>query len=180
MKIEIIKITDINLMRKACWFTTGGLSANRITLSKMYSCEHSPAVTQHFWIEMEGIPHSASSHLVRHKIGVDHFVQSFRPDRYKEQNSNKLMTLKQFRDRPVNHAMDINALALIHMSHKRLCYNSEHPTVQVMRQLKEDMQKVDGELSRFMVPSCIHLGRCPELIECKYGVENIKKIYDKP
>ena len=80
MRITVTKLTDKSLVDRACSFTAGS-SVEVKSLYKMYKSEHSPIRTQMFWIEMEDIPTFVSVHLVRHKIGVEHFVKSNRLDR---------------------------------------------------------------------------------------------------
>lgn len=156
MEITVKKLTDETLMRRACEMTFRGKS--KVSLEKMYKAEHSPIRTQMFWIEFHDIPTFASVHLVRHKIGVEHFVLSNREDRGGD----------PFADRwtPVSHGMFINAQALINMSRKRLCKKA-HPYVQkVMSDLRDEIAKVDPALAKCMVKECDYRGRCHELKPC--------------
>lgn len=122
MQIKAEKLTDVSLLRKACGFTIGKKS--NAALSSMYEAEHSPIRTQMFWVEMYDIPSFVSTHLVRHKVGVEHFVTSNREDRGGNGNADRMT--------PVNHAMFINAQSLITMSHKRLCGKAHALTRAVM------------------------------------------------
>ena len=81
MRITVTKLTDKSLVDRACSFTAGS-SIEVKSLYKMYKSEHSPMRTQMFWIEMEDIPTFVSVHLVRHKIGVEHFCSTRREDRF--------------------------------------------------------------------------------------------------
>ena len=111
-------------------------------------------------------------HLVRHKYGVEHFVESNRDDRGG--------TGTEDRYTPVNHGMYVNAQALVNMSLKRLCYASHSSTVAQWMKLKKAMRKVDPALSNAMVPECkFRNGFCPELRECKPGLEAVMRAYSK-
>jgi len=158
MEICVRKLTDLALLQRACAVTMGR-SASRAQLETLYDCEHSPIRTQIFWIEMLAIPSFVSVHLVRHKVGVEHFVRSLRDDRGGIGNEG--------RNTPVNHFMLINAQALIQMARKRLCGASHLQTRRVMAGLRDAIAAVDPALTRFMVPECEYRGgRCHELKSC--------------
>lgn len=171
--IIVTKLTDETVLRRACDMTRKpGMVPSQMTLEKIYRCEHSPARTQQFWIELLGIETFVSVHLVRHKHGVEHFVESNRDDRGG--------TGKEDRYTPVNHGLYVNAQALINMSLKRLCYASHSRTVSIWMRLKKAMRKVDPALSEAMVPVCVYRnGICPEMRECKPGLEAVMRAYKK-
>lgn len=79
MEINVTKLTDENLLRKANSFTTGHDST--MSLETAYRIGHSPIRTQLFWVECRDIPLCVASHLVRHPIGVTWYQRSKRPDR---------------------------------------------------------------------------------------------------
>lgn len=74
-----------------------------------------------------------------------------------------------------------NAEALINMAHKRMCSKASLETRIIIGQLKNEMQKVDFDLSEHLVPQCIYRGGiCPEPKSCGYntsdrGIEKIKE-----
>lgn len=156
MKITVKKLTDEKLMQRACQFTIN--KETDISLKKIYQCEHSPVRTQMFWVEMFDIPSFVSTHLVRHKIGVEHFVKSNRDDRGG--------TGHEDRNTPVNHAMFINAEALISMARKRLCRKAHKKTVEVMEAIRQAVGEEDLDLYKRMVKNCIYRGGCYELVSC--------------
>jgi hypothetical protein len=158
MEVRVSKLTDEVFLRAVCSFMIG--KESKISLSRIYNCEHSPIRTQIFWVELVKIPTFASVHFVRHKIGVEHFVSSNRDDYTGVENE------KITRETPVNHGMLINAQALIGMARKRLCYKSHKKTREIMLILKEEIRKVDGSLPSYLVPDCIYRGRCHELKPC--------------
>ena len=79
MNIKVTKLTGIDLLRKANSFTTGKESG--MSLKTAYRTLHSPARTQLFTIEFEGIPLFVASQLVRSKAGVEWWQRSKRTDR---------------------------------------------------------------------------------------------------
>lgn len=155
MQVVVKPLTDIDLVRKACSFTTG--KDSNISIEQIARCEHSPLRTLMFWIEMYDIPTFVSVHLVRHKIGVEHFVKSNREDR-------PGYTGDSGRMQPVNHAMLINAQELIFMARKRLCAKAHPMTQMVIQMIKEQLP---WELAQYMVPECTYRGGvCYELKPC--------------
>lgn len=156
MKITVKKLTDTDLMRRACEMTFRGKS--KVAPKKMYLSEHSPIRTQVFWIEFHDIPTFASTHLVRHKLGVEHFVLSNREDRGGDREANRWT--------PVKHGMFINAQELIFMARMRLCKKA-HPVVrEIIAQLRYEIAQVDPALAECMVPNCEYRGGCHELKPC--------------
>lgn len=161
MNITVTKITGLTELRAACDATRHpGQAPSTATLERMYRCLHSPIRTQMFWIRMEGIATFVSVHLVRHKHGVEHFVESNRDDRGGT-NADRLT--------PVNHSMLVNAEALINMARKRLCYASHKTTVGVMARVRNAIRRVDPDLADNMLPECVRCGYCPELRACAAG-----------
>lgn len=156
MQIKVEKITDGQLMRKACSYTINAES--KMTLAKIYKCEHSPMRTQMFIVEMIDIPTFVSVHFVRHKVGVEHFVKSNRDDR----GGNEVVD----RNTPVNHMMFCNAESLITMARKRLCYKAHEQTIVVMNEIKREISKIDPDLGMFMVKQCLYRNGCNELNTC--------------
>ena len=174
MRVEITKLTDIDLMREACDATRKvGMDSFRpstMTLKRMYQCEHSPGRTQLFKIHLWGIPSYVSTHLVRHSVaGQYHAVESNRSDRGGSDEVGRMT--------PVHHLMILNAQHLIDMSRVRLCYNADRRTVGVMSRVRKEIAKIDPDLAEFMVPNCVARGYCPELRECKPGVMNVIEAY---
>jgi len=166
MQILVKKLTGIDLMRRACEMTMHG-QESMVTLNEIYRCEHSPMRTQLFWIEMIGIPTFVSVHLVRHKIGAEHFVMSNRDDRGGDDNVN--------RQTPVNHGMLLNAQALVNMARKRLCHKSHSTTRLVMNSIRDEISKLDSDLAKHMVPECVYRLGCHEPKPCGHFVANLEK-----
>lgn len=139
-----------------------------LELKKKYlRSEHSPIRTLNFIIKME-IPYCNSVHFVRHKLGVEHFVQSQRNDR-----QDKYDRKKAPQDAPVSHIMYVNAAELMFMAHKRLCGKADPDTRLIMNMIKDEVCKTNPEFEDFLVPQCQYLKRCPEFQPC--GGFTVKK-----
>jgi len=171
MEIKVEKLTDYRLALKACGVTLGK-EMGSINMHDLYRSEHSPLRTQTFWVDMIGIPSFVSVHLVRHSIGVDHYVQSKRDDTGRSGKRGKEVT---DRKTPVNHSMHINAQALLNMSRVRLCAKASAETRVVMREIKEKISHVDPILYPLMVPKCLYLGRCTEPQSCGADIVTVQE-----
>jgi hypothetical protein len=154
MKVNVERVSAGFLCSHACWFTSGGKIQSEGLEDRMLRAEHSPIRTIIYWIEMYGIPSYVSTHFVRHNVGVTHYVQSNRD----KEGVNRMT--------PVNHAMLINAQALINMARVRLCSKADNLTSSVMHQIRAALQ-IEGELvARYMVPDCVYRGACVQPQPC--------------
>ena len=161
MRVEVKQLTNIDLARAACKFTTDEEST--IKYSTLCKNEHSPLRTILYWIEMYDIPTFVSVHLVRHKVGVEHFVKSNREDRSNNETVPNRNTL-------VNHAMLINAQSLINMAQVRLCSKSSIETNRLMMLIKNNLEL--SVLSKYLLPKCDYRnGICGEVNSCKWTGE---------
>ena len=159
MKITASKLTSPDLARLACQYTMHSHAASSITMERLYAMEHSPIRTQIFAVEMVYIPNFVSVHFVRHKIGVEHYVQTMREDRGASEVANRLT--------PTNHLMIANAQALINMARKRLCHKASFETREVMAKIRTAVGGVDPALGNVMVPECYYRGFiCHERTMC--------------
>jgi len=157
ISVRVYKVTPTSFAARACSFTENKVIP-KVNMRALYRAEHSPIRTQLFWIELFNIPTFVSVHFVRHKIGVEHFVQSNREDRGGDIKADRLT--------PINHLMFANANALIHMARKRLCNRSHIITQAVMGAITLAMHYLDPDLAVAMVPECKYRGRCPEYKPC--------------
>ena len=121
-------------------------------IKDMIKAEHSVIRCVQFFVEMIGIPSFVSTHLVRHSVGVQHFVASNREDR--SGNDSKEVN----RLTPINHSMFINVQALINLSKKRLCRCASQETTDVWFGVKEAIECIDPIVAAHMVPECIYRG----------------------
>ena len=135
---------------------------------KILKSEHSPIRTLMFTILMKDIPYCNSVHFVRHKYGVEHYVQSQRknPERGSERQ-----------DAPVTHIMDINAQELIFMARKRLCFKADEVTRKIMAKIVHEIYKKDYIYRGVFMPACCYKeSNCCEFKPCGrfLGFEKIK------
>lgn len=127
---------------------------------KYLTSEHSPIRYLRFIIRME-IPYCNSVHFVRHKLGVEHFVQSQRNDRQENYDRKKAP-----QDSPVSHIMVVNAQELMFMARKRLCGKADIDTQKIMRVIVREVLKTNPEFKDVLVPQCQYLHACPEFVSC--------------
>lgn len=166
MRVSVTQITGDKLVQKLCSYTINGARSSQ-TLDTLSTSEHSPIYAYLFLVEMECIPTFVSSHLVRHHVGVSHYVKSNREDRYGH-------TGDAGRWQPTNHAMLINAKGLIDMARRRLCYQSHPVTRQVMTAIRK---LLPATLSPRIVPNCIYRGAVcyePKMCGLMHGVAHFE------
>jgi len=129
---------------------------------RMLLSEHSPIRKLTFDIVLHDVMSWVSVHLVRHKIGIEHFVRSQRTDRT-GLDRNKLP-----QDSLVNHEIVLNAQALITISRKRLCNQASLETQQAWQAVIAEVEKTDFLLAHACVPDCIYRGWCYEMKSCGF------------
>ena len=100
--------------------------------------------------------------MVRHKVGIEHWVSTQRSDRTGV-NRDELP-----QGALVNHACEANAQALITISRKRLCACASPETREAWEHVKAKVAEVEPELASCMVKECIYRGFCPEMHSCGY------------
>lgn len=165
MKVIVEKLTDWALVAECARATVwkGPLEEGREPSDSFRHAicrsEHSPLRALLFKIRLEGVPTCVSVHLVRHKMGVEHFVSSNRPDR-NGGNTNV------DRNTPVNHVMVINAQELLFMARRRLCGMASPETRTVMNYIKDAVSRVDPVVADYMLPMCAYRHMCPETHGC--------------
>lgn len=129
---------------------------------KILRAEHSPIRTLMFTIRLT-IPYFVSVHLVRHKIGIEHYVQSQRNDR--QTNYDRELAPQ---NSMVSHIIDVNAEQLMFMARRRLCGQADVTTRYVMAKICKEVEKVNPEFKGFLVPNCEYRHECPEFYSCGY------------
>ena len=112
---------------------------------KLIMSEHSPIRRMKFYWRWKDLPYFVSTHMVRHKIGIEHFVSTQRSDRTGIDRNN----LPQ--SNPVNHACEADAQALINISRKRLCNCASKETREAWQLVKDEVAKVEPELANCIV-----------------------------
>lgn len=129
---------------------------------KILKAEHSPIRTLMFTVRME-VPYWVSTHFVRHKYGVEHYVSTQRNDRQSAYDRTEAP-----QGMFVTHVMDINAQELIQIARERLCRQASPETRAVMTQICDLVSKYNHEFSELLVPKCLAHGGCNEFRPCGY------------
>jgi hypothetical protein len=111
------------------------------------------------WLDLK---YWVSVHLVRHWLGIVHFVSTQRTDR------TGLSRDELPQDSLVNHECEANAQALINISRKRLCNCASPETRQAWQLVKDKVAEVEPELAKCMVKDCLYRGHCYEMFSCNY------------
>ena len=137
---------------------------------KILKAKHSPIRTLMFTIKMT-IPSYVSVHFVRHKIGVEHFVQSQRNDR--QSNYDRDLAPQ---NSMVSHIMDINAEQVMFMSNRRLCGMADKTTRYVMTLICKAIEEANPEFVGSLKPMCELLHECPEFKSCGYWENKMAKL----
>ena len=170
MEITARLLTPIDYILDCARFTRR-LSAKELGADAFYrfmKAEHSPIRVLMFEVDMMGIPYPSSVHFSRHKVGVEHFVSTSRPD---------ITGAPRDINAPVNHRMVLNAQALINMARKRLCHKASTETREIMVQVRNasaqacssDAHGLDAfgtAMYYAMVPDCQYRGKCYEINGC--------------
>ena len=129
---------------------------------KMILAEHSPIRKIKFSWRWVDIKYWVSVHLVRHWLGIVHFVKTQRTDRTNiDRNDLPQGAL-------VNHEAEANAQALINISRRRLCGCASPETREAWKMVKNEVEKVDPAVAHGMVKDCIYRGHCYEMYACGY------------
>ena len=129
---------------------------------KILLSEHSPIRLMQFGWQWVDLPYWVSVHIVRHKIGIEHFVSTQRTDR----TGTDRTVLPQ--NAPVHHRCQADAQALITISRKRLCSAASPETRRAWQLVKDEIAKTEPELASCMVRECVYRGFCPEMNSCGY------------
>lgn len=130
----------------------------------MLLCEHSPIRKKIVSWKWSDLKSWISVHFVRHKIGIEHFVKSQRPDRIgnRDNRDNALQgTL-------VDHECEANAQAIINISRKRLCNMAMPETRKAWQLFLKTLEPYEPELASVCVPDCIYRGWCYEFKSCNW------------
>lgn len=166
-KVEVLSRGDWAAVKRAAlataWKFDGDGLPSQLWRRKILRARHSPIRALVFEIQLRDIPYWVSVHLVRHKIGVEHFVSSQRDDRHENEKPRAEMPQGAL----VNHKLIANADALIAMSKKRRCALASPETRAVWNAVCLAIRKVDPDMFWAMRPECWWCGnQCPEMKGC--------------
>lgn len=167
MHIDNIKHTDVWQDVKDATMNTIGKNTGKYPDSewkrRLLISEHSPIRKIRLswrWVDLK---YWVSVHLVRHWLGIVHFVKTQRTDRTGI-NRDELV-----QGAFVSHEVDANAQACINISRKRLCFQASPETREAWQKVKDEVVAPrEPELARCMVRECVYRGFCPEMFSCGY------------
>ncbi|MBN2738088.1 MAG: thymidylate synthase ThyX [Spirochaetales bacterium] len=129
---------------------------------KMLLAEHSPIRQLLVSAKWTALPYWVSVHLVRHKIGIEHWVRTQRSDRTGHDRNSSPQNAK------VEHEILASYQAIISISRKRLCRQSAPETRAAWQTLLNEVKKHDQELYKVCVPDCLYRGWCMEYQSCGF------------
>ena len=140
---------------------------------RMLLAEHSPIRKMRLEWKWEDLKYWVSVHMVRHKIGITHFVSSQRSDRGKPNTKNRDEAPQST---PVLHECEANFQSIINISRKRLCNQAHQETKAAWKLFLDEIVKPnEPELYEICVPECVYRGKCYEYEKC--GFEGSKEYF---
>jgi hypothetical protein len=173
-KIQITRLTSWNEVLNSARFTQGkellDKEPSEEFKKKIIISEHSPLRCLMFNIDFYNIPYYVSVHLVRH-VHAQPFVSTSRPDIDGMQKPRS----EQKKTDPVNTRLTLNAQEIINISKVRLCNRAEDVTRAVWKKAIEELSKIEPQLAKACVPSCIYRGFCPEIKPCGFASSKLFK-----
>ena len=176
MKIDIFKHEDNWQDIKDSTMNTIGKDTGKYPTSdykrRLIIAEHSPIRRLKFYWRWRDLMYWVSVHLVRHKIGIEHWVSTQRTDRTGV-NRNEIP-----QSALVKHACEADGQAMINISRRRLCNCASKETREAWQEVKDKVAKCgETELASCMVRECVYRnGLCPEMFTCGYNkTEAFKK-----
>lgn len=129
---------------------------------RMLLCEHSPIRKLKISCCWAKIKYWVVMHLVRHKVGIEHWVGTQRTDRTNTSRDEKKQSAL------VSYEIEANAQAIISTSRKRLCTGASPETRIAWMAMLDALKEIEPELYEVCVPDCIYRGYCYEFISCDY------------
>jgi len=157
MKAQVTRLTDWQLAADVA-ARTQRIQPREITpqfLAKLIVSEHSPLRVILFQIDLFDVPYYVHVHLVRHKVGVEFFVRSQRPD---STNPVDYDRAAQRQDAPIDVTMVLNLQALLNIVKVRLCAAADPKTQEIAQLIRQAFLDSDDELMRlvgkFLRPRC--------------------------
>lgn len=150
---------------------TTGLYPTSEWKRKLLMSEHSPIRRIKIYWRWKDLKYWVSVHIVRHKIGIEHWVTTQRTDR------TGVIRDESPQGNLVNHACEADAQALINISRKRLCYCASKETREAWQEVKDRIALVEPEIASVMVKECVYRnGLCPEFKSCGYNQSDAFRI----
>lgn len=166
MVLKILNISNNWQEIKNAAMTTIGKNGGKPPSSewkrKILLNEHSPIRKLKISAKWYGLKYWISTHIVRHKISIEHFVSTQRDDRTDVDRN------KKPQDALVDHEIEANAQSVINISRRRLCKKSHKETRDTWITFLDGFKDDEPELRSACVPECIYRGHCFEFDSCGY------------
>lgn len=168
-EVKIVRYPTEDDWARAYWLALGTEGKNRFRVppegwrKALLKSGHSPMRTLMYTVEVTDVPYWVVMHLVRHKVGIEHYVSTQRNDR---QDNYDRTAARQ--DAPVLYRFEANAQTIIDITHRRLCGKAASETRAVWQLICDAIERVSPEMSGLLVPNCVYKGgRCDEFKPCK-------------
>lgn len=168
MEINLIRYpTDDDwLLVKKCAFATIGKDTNKLPEAewrhKILRARHSPIRELKFVFEIKGVPSWVATHLARHHVGVQPYIQSQRNDRQSNYDRNAAR-----QDAPVKMMISFNGESIQNFANKRLCGAASEETRSLAAQMCRIALAYEPALTGLLVPNCVRQGGiCHEMKPC--------------
>lgn len=176
MKCEILKIKgdwrDVaDAARETIGMEAGTTEPVSTWKRRMLLAEHSPIRAISVVARWIDLTYWVSVHFVRHKVGIEHWVESQRSDR------TGILRDDLPQGSLVNHRFEANMQAIIAISRKRLCNKASPETRIAWRAFLYAMRDQLPELYDVCVPDCIYRGKCFEYKPCVF--DDTKVFYNE-
>ena len=180
MKVDIFKHEDNWQDVKDSTMNTIGKDTGKYPTSewkrRLLMSEHSPIRRIKFYWRWKDLKYWVSVHIVRHKIGIEHWITTQRTDRTGVNRDDIPQSAL------VKHACEADSQAMINISRRRLCNCASKETREAWQEVKNEVAKCgETELASCMVRECVYRnGLCPEMFTCGYNkTEAFKKELDE-
>lgn len=170
--VQIYKATHEEIVKRAFDTTVHGVDT-KVSKEQAYASEHSPIRAQMYMLHFTSVPVFASTHYIRHNIGIVHWAKTFRDDRFDGEDFGRWQ--------PTDHAMLLNAQSFIAIARARMCLKAHGVVRGIFDQVRKELMDVDPDLVPFLVPNCVYRGGiCKERswgCGCKTAVMNKYSYY---
>lgn len=164
---EIIRY-DVNwsLIKSATMQTIGkdvGKEPTDEWKEKLLIARHSPIRRSMISVKWEQIPSFVSTHIARHHLGCEKFIQTSRSDRTNIDRNERKQT--DF----VSMQLDMNLQALINICEARLCMQADAETRNYINGLVLAIKEQDAIVAKMLAPAGIYNAGCKEVFgNCSY------------
>lgn len=163
MNIRVFTTKEWDLVYFAALYTQGKkptkISPSAEWKRKTVTAQHSVLRQLEFCVIIEDVPNFVHNHLVRH-VHAQPYIRTMREDLTGVPND------EITRNTPNDGVYIINAQEMIHISNQRLCYKAAKETREVWETVIDELAKIEPELAKMCVSSCISVGFCKEYNTC--------------